>query len=397
MKKTKPPKSIKKSFAQFLSGNRVVVFVALFATIGIAALIIVNAAGPTASIEPENATVTSPATTCTDSNASGGSCVQFKKATTTTLPNCTIYASVSGGGNGSSQSTPTTLSSAMSAASTGGVVCLNAGSYGTVTLAKGITLRSTTGQTAVLTKITISAGNSAIINLEITGGSDPLVRVNAGVADVLIKGNKIHDGTGNGMRTMGNRVTIQDNEMYHFLDEDAIRLWGDGVVIRNNYIHDVIPGNSNAHNDPFQTWCLASDGCAGPALSNLTIEDNIIVNFPGGDGHCIMSESNLDRMHDWKIIRNKWQDIGAHCIMFGGGEPNDLGVLNVELYYNKFINVGGNTIECNFQTTGKLFGNTYSNANSRVIGTGSCPILPSAPAGISPTRPNYDVTWPVAF
>lgn len=60
-------------------------FFVIFAGIGSALLIISHAATPTTSIEPETAAISSPAVTGTDSNASGGSYVQFKAV----AANCT--------------------------------------------------------------------------------------------------------------------------------------------------------------------------------------------------------------------------------------------------------------------------------------------------------------------
>lgn len=368
-----------------------IAFVVMFAVAGAALIIATRAASPVVSFEPEKATIVAPATACTDPGASNSGCVKFMPETTTPIANCNIYVSPAGGGNGSSQSSPTTLSSGMSSASTGGVVCLNNGSYGTVTLAKSITLRNTPGQSPVLTKITISTGNSGIIGLDITGGSDPLVRVNSGISNVLIKGNKIHDGSGNGMRSMANKVTIQDNEMYHFANEDAIRLWGDSVIIRNNYIHDVV---NSGHNDPIQTWLLSGNE-PGPAITNFIMEDNIVRNFTGSDGHCIMAESTTTRLQNWTIARNRFENIGAHCMILGGGESGDKGVLDVKFYYNQFKSIGGSTIICNWQTTGVLYGNTFTSASSKPTGSGTCPTPTTKPADANPTRPNYDVTWPI--
>lgn len=58
--------------------------VIIFAGIGSALILLTRAATPTSNIEPENKTVASPAITGNDSNASGGSYVQFKKAQQTT-------------------------------------------------------------------------------------------------------------------------------------------------------------------------------------------------------------------------------------------------------------------------------------------------------------------------
>lgn len=81
--KNRPKKGLKRHKVVTPGNANAVIFALVFAVIGtVITLVIIKAAGPTASIEPENATITAPAVSCTDSNASGGSCVQFKKAST---------------------------------------------------------------------------------------------------------------------------------------------------------------------------------------------------------------------------------------------------------------------------------------------------------------------------
>ena len=62
--------------------NITLVFVCLFAVVGLALLLNTHAAGPTVAFEPENGSVSSPAIKGTDSTSSAGGFVQFKKAST---------------------------------------------------------------------------------------------------------------------------------------------------------------------------------------------------------------------------------------------------------------------------------------------------------------------------
>lgn len=357
-----------------------VAFIVVFAVAGVALLLATRAASPVVSFEPEKGSITAPAVACTDSGASSGGCLKFLPASAPP-PTSACTRTISTG---------TSITSTINTMSTGQTLCLNSGNYGeSVTLGRSITLQNAPGATPTITKLTVSAGSSAVIGLEITGGSDPLLRVNNGISNVLIKRNKIHDGSGNGVRTWANNVTFESNEFYSFANEDAIRLWGDGLIFRNNYIHDV---QNSGHNDPFQTWLLAGNE-PGPAVTNLIMEDNIVRNFPGGHGHCFMAESTTTRLANWTIVRNRFENIGSHCFILGGGEPGDRGVANVDFFYNKFMNIGGASITCSFESYGRLYGNTFVNANSNI--PSRCAPMSSAPAGVSPNRPNYDVTWPI--
>src|SRR5258708_6171475 len=60
-----------------INKKTIVYFVVIFAVIGVALLFKILAAGPIASFEAENATLTSPAVVCSDTAASGGKKIQF--------------------------------------------------------------------------------------------------------------------------------------------------------------------------------------------------------------------------------------------------------------------------------------------------------------------------------
>ena len=80
------------------------------------------------------------------------------------IPACTIYASPSGGGSGSSYSTPTTISSANSAATAGSVICLEGGTYNLAS-----TFYPTSGTSGA--HITWEAYGDSPVNFVWTGGA----------------------------------------------------------------------------------------------------------------------------------------------------------------------------------------------------------------------------------
>ena len=63
-------------------GQRILIYAAVFAAIGILLLAITKAAGPFVAVEPENATLTSSASVGSDASASGGRYAQFGEAAT---------------------------------------------------------------------------------------------------------------------------------------------------------------------------------------------------------------------------------------------------------------------------------------------------------------------------
>src|SRR6185436_4883749 len=75
-----PKKRFAKWFANSTKQQRLSIFIIGFAIVGTVMLIATHAASPNASLEPENSTISGPAVSCTDANASNGKCVQFKAA-----------------------------------------------------------------------------------------------------------------------------------------------------------------------------------------------------------------------------------------------------------------------------------------------------------------------------
>ena len=97
----------------------------------------------------------------------------------------------------------------------------------------------------------------------------------------VVRGNEILRSGTVGIDVVGRNHLIEQNEIHHTLqypsnwsnptsgaDADGIRFFGEGHVIRDNFIHDITyadPEVTSAHIDCFQTW--------GPA-SNMLFEGN---------------------------------------------------------------------------------------------------------------------------
>ena len=107
------------------------------------------------------------------------------------------------------------------------------------------------------------------------------------------------------------------------------RVWGDGNIIRGNYIHDITfsPG-SVAHMDVFQTFGVGGDGKV--VARNIIFEKNRIINF---DGQICMTEHNGSAagMRDWDIRNNVFVNVPQQA---------NIGIPNMRFYNNTFYNVG---------------------------------------------------------
>lgn len=256
--------------------------------------------------------------------------------------------------------TTATFAAEYAATGSGQTLCLAAGSYGNVTIGKTLTLANLTQTRPTLTSLTITAAadGAKAHALNITGGGDPLVSIQAGAALVTVENSIIHDGSGNGVRNRGDYVTFNNNELYGFASEDAIRLWGDHHSYTNNFIHDV---SNPGHNDAWQTY-QTSVGDA--PVTNLTIDNNTIEDFPGSNAHCIIGSG--PNHTNWTITNNTFTNIGSHCTILGLHAANE-GVANVQIHNNVYTNIGGTAIECNGDTFGSITNNTFNNVGGTVL------------------------------
>jgi len=257
----------------------------------------------------------------------------------------------------------TSISTAESGMAPGGVLCVKGGTYaGTTTISKSgtaggiITVRNADSTPPVITNLIVNASYVTIAGFEITGGGDPLVRIETASRYITLQGSKIHDGKGNGMRNYGSYITVEGNDFTKFQVEDAIRLWGDHHTYRNNYIHDI---QNPGHNDIWQSYQTDTK----VPVTNLLIEGNRIERNTGGNAHIFMLESNGS--NNWVVRNNSFDTIGSHGFILG--KPGETGVQNVQILNNTFKNVGGDAIECHGSTTGNIEGNTFQNVGRTIL------------------------------
>lgn len=201
----------KKSLARYLL---VIVGCVIFAVIGVMLLIATRAAGPFASAEPENGTITTPAASITDTAASGGSAVQFKAATTV--------------GRVVNVSTSAQLTAALSAARPGDIITMAAGTY------SGKYAATTSGTAAA--PITLKGSRSAIINGGSTGSGYTLalgaINSTAKVSYWRYEGFTV---------TGGQKGIMWDNVQRSVIDSVAVQAVGhEGIHLRNHSSDNII-------------------------------------------------------------------------------------------------------------------------------------------------------------
>jgi len=194
------------------------------------------------------------------------------------------YVSTSGSdsNSGSISSAWKTIQKAANSVSAGDTVMVNAGTY---------TERVTVSR---------SGSSSAYITIKANGTVDMKGFTLTG-SYVRVSGFRIDQPSWNGFYISGNSNIVEYNEVsrsiYNGDDADGIRFFGDGHIIRYNYIHDIRQDDiPDAHTDCFQTY----DNSAPPS-TNILIEGNYCYN----PGHQMMMLSAVTQFKSSNLtIRN---------------------------------------------------------------------------------------------
>ncbi len=232
---------------------------------------------------------------------------------------CVVRLSPAAAGTCDRTASPSSLSSAVSAASAGQTICLGDGSYGTWSGAnKAITLRAAPGVTATMA-VDLGAGDSGFT---LDGLSGMGGMVTAGAHDFVIRNstftsaivfdvananilldhnshdwNAVYDGSGNGKIIIGSSVgdysgvTVQ-NSTIRDGDLDGVHI-GAGVNVLNNVFANLCDRNTN-HTDNIQfegarggriagNYVYAGADCMTQGITSydsntfgVTIEDNVV-------------------------------------------------------------------------------------------------------------------------
>lgn len=176
---------------------------------------------------------------------------------------------------------------------------------------------------------------------------------NVGHSDVgvVIDGNEIQGAGWNACTCYMQGGLFADNYV-HDISNDALDLWGDSNVIRDNVFRNLIANPSTNHNDVLQTWQVAGDPATGDPLTNLSFTRNIIDTVSGPDSHGLMIHGGPAN-HDFMIRSNLFRDIGSIGMLLDG-------VGNVNVVGNTFAHAGGmDTAEWFNGATGTIDSNIF--------------------------------------
>ncbi|RJQ32186.1 MAG: DUF1565 domain-containing protein [Actinobacteria bacterium] len=161
----------------------------------------------------------------------------------------------------------------------------------------------------------------------------------------IIKGNTITYAGGQGIEIHGYDILVEDNDISHPLNEDGLRFFGKNLIIRSNYIHDILLSEvpPTAHTDAFQTF---------DKVDNVLIEGNYVYNI----GHQIMMLSGNYRgpVSNVVIKNNIFEKCGSYGFYLMAGQ-------NLSFLNNTFIDMNFGSIitraQNGMETTGTVIKN----------------------------------------
>ena len=153
--------------------------------------------------------------------------------------------------------------------------------------------------------------------------------------NTLIKDNTLYRVQGTGINIVGKNWIVEGNEVSHSLDantdtglevggdSDAVRFFGSGHVIRNNYLHDNLDTEQygSPHIDCFQTFAVWPDT---QFAHDILVEGNVCHNF--GQMFMVSDNDNGDYVHHLTFRNNVFR--GARAFAFQGSQADYLVFVN---------------------------------------------------------------------
>lgn len=247
----------------------------------------------------------------------------------------TYYVSTTGNdANAGTQTQPwKTLGKANNTAVAGDTIQVQAGTYDQVVVVKKSNLTWIANGKVITKAFEVEGNNNVVRGFTIT---DPLSKA--------------------GIRTTGNFNLIENNEIYHML-EDGIWFWGHDNTFRNNYMHDILApsaestNNGDPHVDCIMTWDWLWD------TYNIVFEGNVCDNNRAvGSNQMIIVTGT--RAHDMTFRSNRFimRDAGYSPFALYGGS-------SYKIENNYFCNTTGQGSAALY-----LSGGTGITANNNVYG-----------------------------
>lgn len=144
-------------------------------------------------------------------------------------------------------------------------------------------------------------------------------------------------GVSFGVTTWGDKTVVAGNQVEGF-GGDAMRGLGDGSVFAGNVVKNCFKVNEN-HDDGFQSWATKPDADGRKTVSDLVIENNIILEWTGPANHSLRCKLQgiglFDGIYKNFTIRNNLIAISAyHGIALYAG--TDSRIVN-----NTVVNISG--------------------------------------------------------
>ncbi|MFP4016327.1 MAG: LamG-like jellyroll fold domain-containing protein, partial [Halanaerobiales bacterium] len=214
------------------------------------------------------------------------------------------------------------------------------------------------------------------------GGSREVYILNNYVHDVISTGNTARtaiSANGYNCRVIGNTITrmnvgiglggknnlIENNDISHVTsngkaDADYMRLFGEGHIIRGNYMHDIYEEEYNgAHVDGFQGF---DNG--GQIIRHILIENNFI---DGTHQALILECGTHYDSYDVTLRNNVFKDCTSAAVLLNG-------MKDVKVYNNTFINLSQHGFRYNAigvpPSTGEVYNNIIYNGTRSIFSEG---------------------------
>jgi hypothetical protein len=169
----------------------------------------------------------------------------------------------------------------------------------------------------------IGGSGAQVLNCTITDTADAVYGILTKHTEpypdnVLIRGNVLDRVRYHNMVLFLTNSTVDANEIRN-TSMDAFRVWGHDILIRNNYVHDMVDDPSN-HPDFIQTF-----GHDDEHSYNVVIEGNRMENCFAQP--CNLSNDGSVRQHDWIFRNNVFYRVAGAC---------NVGIPNVSFHNNTF-------------------------------------------------------------
>jgi len=232
------------------------------------------------------------------------------------------------------------------------------------------------------------------------------------VSDIWIKNNTFFRVQGVGISLTGENWLVENNNLsrgvnFHTVtgdwvggDVDAMRPFGKGHILRNNYIHDFLaheshPAQALPHFDAFQVF---SNIPATQFASDILIEGNYCENLDQAVMSSDLNQQNTgsDSVYSITIRHNVFRGMRANAVILGRGSNN----FTVE---NNVIAEGNlSAIAISDNSTGVkvrnniFYNNANTNAGKGLARTGPVGVDASSQVGFVSDYNinNYTFTWP---